>query len=69
MANTTRLCEDLVCDQQSVRSWFSRLDEGLRLIKNVTNRDKVSHLISNIGLIMTDRRSRINNWNCSTATR
>ena len=49
MANTTRLCEDLVCDQQSVRSWFSRLDEGLRLIKNVTNRDKVSHLISNIG--------------------
>ena len=45
----TRLCEDLVCNQQAVRSWFSRLDETLRLIKNVSNRDKVSHLIANIG--------------------
>ena len=45
----TRLCEPLVCNQQSVRSWFSRLDESLRLIKNIQNRDKVSQLIANIG--------------------
>ena len=48
-SQNTRLCEDLVCDQQSVRSWFSRLDEAPRRMKNLTNRDKVSHLIANIG--------------------
>ena len=44
-----KLCEPLTCDKRSVRSWISRLDEALRLIKNIQNRDKVSHLIANIG--------------------